>query len=264
MFGIIYLTYGAIISGLAKVDEAIRDTTFKRETYDASTGLYHDSKMQYYDSTMGGRQVFVNWNNGAEYSGQGRILVKDLKTNQVLRDLTQEMMDRELAEAKAHPDPDKTVVRWNTRAEEYNDYNSRQTHISGARYKDIQTGDVYVVRNFYKRADFYTKAAWSKYTPKEKKEEYKLKSLEFPTSSFYMNIKTGMLVRVVDGLYKKYRENLEEEDKYSSEKIDELCEKKKECDDKWIETFNKEQQQNIEKGLKEKNLAKFYCNEERW
>jgi len=239
MFGIAYLAYRVIMSGLAKIDEAVRDVSFKNSTYDPETGIYYDSKMRSHDATNGNKQVNVL------FDPHGRTYVANNKLEKY-RDLTQEKMNRELAELKDHPQPGVTVVRWNTRNEEHTNYKDIEKYPAGARYKDIKTGAIYVVRKFRPNAIEikHDKKAWSKY----------------PISSFYMDIETGMLVRVKDGTYEQSQEDYEKSIKYTKEQIDGFINERKEKDNKWILDFNKTQKEFADKGMKEKNPSVFYRN----
>lgn len=262
MFGFIYIAYGAIISSLANLSEAVRNATFRQETYDAETGLYYDSKMRCYDSTMGNRQVFLDTQN------MGRMVTRDLKTFELLRDITQERMDRELKYYREHPDPNHTVVEWSTLEDEPN----RAHHDDwdkpwGKRYKDIQTGAIYVKRNFRDRGDIYNKQALDIKTPfteayRKRYLELINKAAQYPNHDYYMDIETGMLARVVDETYKKEEELLKRECRYTDEEISNQINEEKEKDEKWIVVFNEEQKENAFKGMKELNGNRFYCNHE--
>lgn len=260
MFGILYFAYSAIMSGIAHISGKVRDITTMVDTYDSSTGLSYDSKSRYYDATMGNQQVvFVSHNNGRAYT-------RDLKTYKVLRDLTQEKMDAELQYYKNHPDPNHTVVRWSTSEDEPNCNAAIERNVPhGIRYKDIKTGKIYVTRTFKKDGAYYADKFNKMKLPrneKEKKECMELynKASEYPTSRFYMDIDTGMLVRVMDGTYDESRMAMRKIGVYDEQKIEERIEKKKEIDNAWIVRFNKEQEENIKQGLKEIDGYKFYRN----
>lgn len=230
MFGIIYLAYGAIIKSLANLSEAVRNATFRQETYDAETGLYYDSKMRCYDSTMGNRQVFLDTKN------MGRMVTRDLKTFELLRDITQERMDRELKYYREHPDSNHTVVKWSTLEEEPKHGGSDWDVPWGTRYKDVNTGDIYVKRDLHEYG--YDK-----------------------TRLFYMNVDTGMLVRVADGEYEKSKNAIKKVFyEYTPKQIEDKINEEKCKDIEFINEFNKHQLERTTKGMHETNGRKFYCN----
>lgn len=239
MFGIVYITYEAIIAGLARINTAYRDASFKSETYNVSTGLYNDSKMKTYDSTNHNRLVHV------EFNPYGRTYVVDAKTNERYRDLTQEMMDKEYETLKANPDPKITVVKWSVKDEEGYDLNDRESKPCGARYKDIKTGDIYLKRFFGEHQKYFKKGT----------DKY----IDVPSEAIYMNIEDGMLIRPADDAFdwlSKYLYKKGASDKEIQEEID----KKKKIIDKWIDYFNARQKERLDKGLRERDPLKFYCN----
>lgn len=247
MFGLIYFADDLIARTIGLTGKHIEDSITKKETLNKETGLCNDSQMNYYDSTMGGKRVIFQSQN------MGRAVTRDIRTYKVLRDLTQEAMNKELAYYRANPDPNHTVVQWSTRADIPDSHGlSEMNKPYGTRYKDIETGAIYVRRNFVPKASSCISC--------RKNKAYREMLSQYPLSTFYMDINTGMLVRVADGTYDETRKIRISSGKYSSKEIEKEIEERKEIDEKWIKKFNKDQEKWIKKGIREVDGYKFYWN----
>lgn len=253
MFGVVYLTFCTALRIASKIQDSWRDSKIKKETYNSSTGLYYDAKMRLYDSTMCNRQVILDWSNN------GRTYTRDIKTYKILRDLTQEVMDKEYDYYNHNSDSGVTTIRWSVHNEE--NLNGTVAEIPiGTRYKDVMTGNIYVVRDFSKIGNSYLSRATKMKRDNTLKNKYIEIWQKHLLSKMYMDINTGLLVRVADGEYDKMYELRKKDNKLSEDEIKKEIQRQKERDADWINTYNNKKLDSIQKGLKVDNISKFYEN----
>lgn len=261
MFGIIYIVYSGLLHVIANIQYEIKNAITRHDSYDPKTGLSYGIYGETYDETFGGKQVIVTAKN------YGRILVRD-KKGRLLRDITQERMNQEYQRLKNMSNSSQTVVEWSTVSDEPNRADPNNKDVPwGKRYKDVVTGAIYVKRNFRHRGDTYRKQAskikniLDEYN-RNKYNELLAKEKRYPDHDFYMDIDTGMLIRVADNTYENYKKILKKQCKYSDIEIQKKIKESRDIDDRWIRIFNKRQIDNVEKGMKNLNGQAFYCNSE--
>ena len=94
-----------------------------------------------------------------------------------IRNMSEEIRQERLAQAKSNPDPRRTVVLWKNGTNPVLAGRKGNPYYSGNQYKDLETGDIYVCRHF----DLPNEIS------------------HLGSCSFYMDVNTGLLVRETDG-----------------------------------------------------------------
>lgn len=241
MLGIIYMLYGGTVRIARSVKKSIADYIAMEKTWNDEPGIYKDSLSKRY-STKTNNQMFFTIDE------KGHRVYKSVKGTECI-DLTQAEMDRDYENAKQNRKNGQTVCELKEDYAHQKQDRDALRGCVGTRYKDLDNGKIYVLRSWNNIKSAYKK--------KVNLELYKILYETTPSSTFYMDVTNGKLVRVKDGTY-EIEKNRMMEYNYSQERIQNEIKKKKAIDNAWIEKHNREQ----EKIIKTEGVSslEFYHN----
>ena len=208
MFGAIW----ALIAGGAIAKESINNSVKDfNSRYDSSSpfGTYYDHK---------GRQRLKSTNELVDVrkNGEGDLCVIAIPSGKVLRNITNEQWQaKKESLLQKYDDCHTTIVLPDNRCRIKGNKEIHSEEYEKI-YEDLKTGQRYVARQFGEQ--------WDRYLKKYVTDYYYTKVLDKELAdklgrlAFYMDIKTGMLVRVSDG-YKRWFKK--EEERKNRKKSDE-------------------------------------------
>lgn len=244
MFGIIYAISALITGAYKSIYDGLEAEDTKRRTYDDNTGIYVGKRGGYRHDKTG---KFVSRRGDTWVDIHGDIVVDE-------REIKRE-------EAKRKGDPNVTVIRYKCD----DDPGQRKgldnlKKAEGRRYQDIETGRLYVIRDFSKKYDM----AWDSRYQRSKRLHKRVTYNEWeqrlidtvPRISFYMDVETGMLIRPVDKAFDNFISIGETLSSYNKEEKEKEAEIEKKKAREWIVSFNKEQTKK-ERPNNEDSIDKF-------
>lgn len=173
LFGFLYTAFTLGTKAGMSIKENIENKNYRQEAIQKSEHIYIDSKGNVCSTKDGKKVMYANeYLHG--YNNLPDKVLKYVDTDEVIINFSKE--DRERTEAYYYNEAKKlnrTAYRIGGKLDNY--CNAGEGKAKGYRYKDISTGAIYVVR-------------------------------EFNGIRFYMDIKTGILVRKTDGQIKLEKE----------------------------------------------------------
>lgn len=135
LFGLFYPTFVLGCKGAMGIKNSLKDSENKTKHRDDETNTY-------FDHSMSRRDLVTNHRMSIETKWNGEIWLKDCDTGHYVRNLTVERAEKKYQEEKAKARrglSDRTHIR-------YGNIDYHQEKIPGYRYKDFETGKIYIAR----------------------------------------------------------------------------------------------------------------------
>jgi hypothetical protein len=179
MFGIFYLianTIGTVISGANAAKEnydAMRRGYEKQRQGKNRAGIYTD-RLGATRLLSNGKRVSFDNLYCAEAAGRDCYMYDD--HGRPIRNMSEEIRQERLYEAKANPDPRRTVIEWKKGISDSKTRVKGNPLYAGHTYKDLDNGKIYVCRSFSFPTEFKQRGH----------------------GTYYMDVDTGLLVREAD------------------------------------------------------------------
>ncbi len=180
MFGFLYAAYlaiGSAISGTKamienqqRIDKANELKKQGKNLANVYTDIYGHTR-----DLSTGKSVMIDHIN---CESEGRDVYLRNQYGDPIRNLSEERRQQAYREARKHYDPRKSVMKWKDGPRRGTEGENGQPYYYGEQYKDLRTGRIYVCRRFKIPKEIYGKGNLS--------------------SSYYMNVETGLLVRETD------------------------------------------------------------------
>lgn len=135
LFGLFYTAFGLGCKGVSSIKNTLEDNENKT--------LYRDDETNtYFDHRSVRRDLNTNHRMSIEHAFNGDIWLRDSDTGKYVRNLTNERAERKYLEEKAKTsrgESDRTHIQYGT------DEHTKDI-FPGYRYKDFETGELYVAR----------------------------------------------------------------------------------------------------------------------
>lgn len=151
MFGILY----SLLVGGAYVAKGIRDTIeneqYRQQYRDDEDGTYYDRNMHLHDQKTG--RIVIR----SRDTKTGHLMLIDCETCKPIRDLTEIQNRKNMEEAERHYQQERKKFlegKTNKTYTKYGDDEHKKDKCVGVRYKDLDTGKLYVGRIIYARDEY--------------------------------------------------------------------------------------------------------------
>ena len=232
MFGFLYIAFQGICGFIGGIKNIIDDENTKQRTFDSNDDIYMDRLGRWHDNKTG-------YSVNITHNSSGDTIIKNYE-HKFERNIDQEKRDVEYNKLKNKKLDDTTVSLYHRNYEDRSAilHDALQKRIAGGSYyKDLCNNEILVKR-------FFTMGEGGKVI---KIGDRSIKSIGSMT--FFMNYKSGKIVRVADGEYIEKRNDLikkKVDGKYNGD-INEDIKKMKNNIEKWIKEFNQNQEDKLNK-----------------
>lgn len=178
MFGAIWAMFSAVVVIKDSISNAIINSKEREKSLRNNEAFWYKTDGCARLHSNGHKVMTTNLDNG-DY------VLKDIQTQKILRNYSKEESDKivqqqyKLAKEKNRSTYCCWYDRFSRKGKLYTKYCEQK--ISGSRFKDFKTGDIYVIRKFYKHENPYETDV-----------------------SYYININTNKVVRPIDSELKRF------------------------------------------------------------